>query len=208
MIDTIRGILTEKEVTGVTVEANGVGYAVSIPLSAYERLPASGAEVKLYTHYHVREDAHKLFGFLTKADRELFRQLISVSSVGPKTALGILSKISSEELVKCVALGDPSRLTKVPGIGAKIAQRLIMELRGKVKPSAVRVGAARAPDAAGVRPGTARTTDFGQEASEALLSLGYNDKQVAYAIERVRQTLGGGDDIPVEEWIKKALQVI
>jgi holliday junction DNA helicase RuvA len=204
MIDYVRGILTEKEPAVVTVEAHGVGYKIIIPLSTYERLPAQGAEVKLYTHYHVREDTQKLYGFLTKTERELFRQLIGVSSIGPKTAVGILSKISVDELAKCIALGDPSRLTKIPGIGAKIAQRLIMELRGKI--TATRSG----PSAAAAAPGAEVTSaDTGAEAFEALLSLGYNDKQVAKAIERVRQTITESEqDTPVEEWIKKALQVI
>ncbi len=208
MIEYVRGILTEKEIAGATVEAQGVGYEINIPLSTYERLPALGTEVKLYTHYHIREDAHKLYGFLTKADRELFRQLIGVSSIGPKTALGILSKISSEELVKCVALGDPSRLTKIPGIGAKIAQRLIMELRGKLKLTAAGKQTASADRSPALLRQTDGSPNIGQEAFEALLSLGYNEKQVAHAIERVRQTMGEGKDIPAEEWIKKALQVI
>jgi len=204
MIDYVRGTLTEKEPAVVTIEAHGIGYEIIIPLSTYERLPASGAEVKLYTHYHVREDTQKLYGFLTKTERELFRQLIGVSSIGPKTAVGILSKISVDELAKCIALGDPSRLTKIPGIGAKIAQRLIMELRGKI--TATRSG----PSAAVAAPGAEVTSsDTGAEAFEALLSLGYNDKQVAKAIERVRQTITESEqDIQVEEWIKKALQVI
>jgi holliday junction DNA helicase RuvA len=204
MIDYVRGILTEKEPAVVTIEAHGVGYGIIIPLSTFERLPASGAEVKLYTHYQVREDTQKLYGFLTKTERELFRQLIGVSSIGPKTAIGILSKISVDELAKCIALGDPTRLTKIPGIGAKIAQRLIMELRGKI--TATRSG----PSAAVAAPGAAViSSDTDAEAFEALLSLGYNDKQVAKAIERVRQTITESEqDIQVEEWIKKALQVI
>jgi Holliday junction DNA helicase RuvA len=197
MIGSLRGILIEKEIAGAVVEVNGVGYEINIPFSTYERLPALGEEVKLFTHHHVREDAQKLYGFLTKAERELFRQLIGVSSIGPKTALGILSKISVDELAKCIALGDPSRLTKIPGIGDKIAQRLIMELRGKVTAARGRPFAAPA----------ARSSDTGAEAFEALLSLGYNDKQVAQAIERVRQTITE-EHVPVEEWIKKALQVI
>jgi Holliday junction DNA helicase RuvA len=203
MIDYVRGTLTEKEPAAVAVEASGVGYEVYVPLSTYERLPAQGAEVKLYTHYHVREDAHKLFGFLTKAERELFRQLIGVSSIGPKIAIGILSKISADELARSIALGDPARLTKIPGIGAKIAQRLIMELRGKVTSGRSEPSAAQAaPD------GGPPVSDTGAEAFEALLSLGYNDRQVARAVERVRQTLAADDEVPVEEWIRKALQVI
>jgi Holliday junction DNA helicase RuvA len=205
MIDYVRGTLTEKEPSLVAVETGGVGYEVAVPLSTWERLPAQGKEVKLYTHYHVREDAHKLFGFLTKAERELFRQLIGVSSIGPKTAMGILSKVPADELAKSVALGDPSRLTKIPGIGAKIAQRLIMELRGKVTAPQRGAGVA-VPSPSGAE---APVSDGGAEAFEALLSLGYSDKQVARAVERVRQTLTEEEpDMPVEEWIKKALQVI
>jgi holliday junction DNA helicase RuvA len=204
MIDFVRGKLCEIEPSAVSVEAGGVGYEIIVPLSTGERLPAQGSEVKLYTHYHVREDAHKLYGFLTKTERELFRQLIGVSSVGPKTAVGILSRISADDLARCIALGDPEKLTKIPGIGAKIAQRLIMELRGKV--AAVPRGE---PAAAPASSGTGvPVTDAGAEAFEALLSLGYNDKQVARAIERVRQTLVNEEDVPTEEWIKKALQVI
>jgi Holliday junction DNA helicase RuvA len=207
MIGYVRGTLTEKEPSIVAVEAGGVGYEVNVPLSTYERLPAQGAEVKLYTHYHVREDAHKLYGFLTKTERELFRQLIGVSSIGPKTAMGILSKVSVDELAKSIALGDPSRLTKIPGIGAKIAQRLIMELRGKV--TATPRGGTGTSAAQASSGAEAPVSDTGAEAFEALISLGYNDKQVARAIERVRQALTEEEqDIPVEEWIKKALQVI
>lgn len=200
MIEFIRGTLAEKASATASVEAHGVGYEITIPFSTFERLPAVGEEVKLYTHYHVREDAQKLYGFLTRNERELFRQLIAVSSIGPKTAIGILSRISADDLVKCLTLGDPTRLTKIPGVGAKTAQRLIMELRGKLKiidgDSPVVPSEKSAPV-----PGA------GEEAFEALLSLGYNDKQVARAIERVRQVVNGRDE-PVEEWIRKALQVI
>jgi Holliday junction DNA helicase RuvA len=205
MIDYIRGTLSEKEPGYVTLEANGVGYEIVVPLSALERLPAQGSEVKLHTHHYVREDIQKLYGFLTRQERELFRQLITVSSIGPKTAVGILSKMSVDELIRFVTLGDPSRLTKVPGIGAKTAERLIMELRGKLK--VIGSGGAlqkaetaftQAPAAPGAR----------EEAFEALVSLGYNDKQVSRAIERVGQVMNDAGDNGVEDWIRKALQVI
>jgi Holliday junction DNA helicase RuvA len=205
MIDFIRGVLSEKEPGYVTLEANGVGYEIIIPLSTLERLPAKGSEVKLHTHHHVREDTQKLYGFLTKQERELFRQLIAVSSIGPKTAMGILSKMSVDELVRYVTLGDPSRLTKVPGIGAKTAERLILELRGKLKvtgtggvPQKAEAAFAQTPAAPGAR----------EEAFEALISLGYNDKQVSRAIDRVGQATNDAADYGVEDWIRKALQVI
>ncbi|MGA3051999.1 MAG: Holliday junction branch migration protein RuvA [Chitinispirillaceae bacterium] len=205
MIDFIRGIVAEKELTMASLEANGVGYELLITLSTYEKLPPVGEEAKLFTHFHVREDTQKLYGFLTRAEREIFRQLIGVSSIGPKTAIGILSKISPEDLVKCLALGDPSRLTKIPGVGAKTAERLILELRGKLTTGSFETGEA-AGDMPGGRP-RAAARDAGREAGEALLALGYNEKQVTRAIERVRQ-VAGDKEMPVEEWIRKALQVI
>jgi Holliday junction DNA helicase RuvA len=204
MIDYIRGALTEKQPSLAAVEAHGVGYEINIPFSTYERLPPQGAEVKLYTHYHVREDAQKLYGFLTKTERELFRQLIAVSSIGPKTAMSVLSKVSTDELVQCVSAGDPSKLVKVPGVGAKTADRLIMELRGKLGG----IVAAGPPESGACErgPAGARGSES-DEAFAALIALGYNDKQVGRAVERVRQT-AEGKELPVEEWIKRALQVI
>ncbi|MBN1761376.1 MAG: Holliday junction branch migration protein RuvA, partial [Chitinispirillaceae bacterium] len=132
MIEYIRGILAEKEPGHVTVEAHGVGYGASIPLSTYERLPATGTEVRLLTHYHVREDGHKLFGFFSAEERMIFRQLISVSKIGPKVALNVLSGVSVQDLVASVNRSDPTRLQKISGVGAKTAQRLVMELKGKL----------------------------------------------------------------------------
>ncbi len=204
MIDFIRGIVAEKEFTMASIEANGVGYELLITLSTYEKLPPVGNEAKLFTHFHVREDTQKLYGFLTRAEREIFRQLIGVSSIGPKTAMGILSKISPEEFVKCLAVGDPSRLTKIPGVGAKTAERLIMELHGKIRAGPFEAGTASAIP--GARRGVA-LRGAGNEACEALLSLGYNEKQVVRAIERVRE-VAGDKEMLIEEWIRKALQVI
>lgn len=203
MIDYVRGSLAEKELTQVAVEAHGVGYEVQIPLSTYERLPAVGAEVKLYTHFHVREDTQKLFGFFSKDEREVFRQLIAVSSIGPKTAMSILSKVSVDDLVRSITLGDPTLLGKIPGVGVKTVERLIMELRGKLK---VVPGTASVKEGA-VQTKTSRKIQVNEEAYSALISLGYSEKQVQTAIERVRQTMTD-TEAPVEEWIKKALQVI
>jgi Holliday junction DNA helicase RuvA len=202
MIDYIHGTLSEKEPGGVTVEAHGVGYEIIVPLSTYERLGVTGSEVKIHTHFHVREDTQKLYGFMTKQERELFRQLIGVSSIGPRTAIGVLSKMSVNELVRAVTLGDAAAMTKIPGVGAKTAQRLVMELRGKLKISGIPEHTAGAGT---VEAG--RSIGASEEAFEALVALGYNDKQVARAVERVRQTQGDAA-IGVEEWIKRALQVI
>jgi Holliday junction DNA helicase RuvA len=202
MIDYVRGVLAEKQIAQATVEAGGVGYEILIPFSTFEQLPQPGAEVRLLTHHYVREDMQKLYGFYTAQERELFRQLIAVSSIGPKTALSILSKISVNDLAKCVEIGDPARLTRIPGIGAKTAQRLMVELRGKLT-----VAAGAEQPRAKAKPG-AKQSGSSEEAFEALMSLGYNDKQVVRAIERVNQTIEAGEELPVEEFIKKALQVI
>jgi Holliday junction DNA helicase RuvA len=202
MIDYIRGILGDKEVTHVTIEANGVGYGVGIPLSTYEKLPAPGEDVKLYIHYQVREDAHKLYGFFTKTEKDVFRQLIGITKIGPKVALSVLSGISISDLIQSINASDPSRLEKIPGVGPKTAQRLVLELKGKLGSVSVSTtqNSPRAPihfvNSLGVR----------EEAFEAMVSLGYNDKQVEKALLRVEQTVSA--DAPVEEWIRKALQVI
>lgn len=206
MIEYIRGTLAEKEVTRVAVEAHGVGYAISIPLSTFEQLPDLGADVKLQIHYHVREDAHKLYGFFTKTEKDMFRLLIGITKIGPKVALSVLSGISISDLVQSINTSDPSRLEKIPGVGAKTAQRLVMELKGKVGPS---LSVSSHPQASSgsrnitISKGPVNVRD---EAFEAMISLGYNDKQVSKALARVEQTVAA--DALVEEWIRKALQVI
>jgi len=206
MIDYIRGILSDKEVTHVTIDAHGVGYGVGIPLSTFEMLPDHGAEVKLYIHYQVREDAHKLFGFFTKTEKEMFRQLIGITKIGPKVALSVLSGISINDLIQSINAADPSRLEKIPGVGPKTAQRLVLELKGKLgKGIGSDVSSPRSvmSKSEPVKGGTVLVRD---EAFDAMLSLGYNDKQVLKALSRVEQTVD--NSAPVEEWIRKALQVI
>lgn len=201
MIEYIKGILSEKEVTRVALEAHGVGYAISIPLSTYEKLPETGSDLRLHIHYLVREDAHKLYGFMTKSEREMFRQLISITKIGPKVALSVLSGITISDLVHCINNGDSSRLEKIPGVGQKTAQRLVMELKGKFGPltaSAAPVHSSQTISAA--------TSSIRDEAFAAMISLGYNDKQVQKAFSRVEQTVT--ESAPVEEWIRKALQII
>ena len=204
MIDYLRGILAEKEPGHVTVEANGVGYGASIPLSTYERLPAAGTEVRLLTHYYVREDAHKLFGFFSVEERLIFRQLISVSKIGPKVALNVLSGVSVQDLVTSVNRSDPTRLQKIPGVGAKTAQRLVMELKGKLGISPeLSVETDGAKKAAAAPP---ENTVVKDEVFAAMTALGYNDKQVRRAIDRVAGEIA--DDASVETWIRTILQVI
>ncbi|MCX7726110.1 MAG: Holliday junction branch migration protein RuvA [Chitinispirillaceae bacterium] len=202
MIDYIKGILAYKEIGHITVEANGVGYAITIPLSTYEKLPAVGCETFIYIHYHVREDGHKLFGFSTLEEREVFRDLIGVSKIGPKVAVNILSGIVWKELIECINRGDYLRLEKIPGVGAKTAQRLVMELKGKVGKLAIK----------GVPPPTITQKDnfsypsIKEEVYAAMISLGYTDKQIIKAIEKVEAELK--EEKLVEVWIRKLLQVI
>ncbi len=190
MIDYIRGTVMVKRVGFAAVEAHGVGYAVSIPLSTYERLPAIGNEALLHIHYHVREDGHKLFGFFTPEERAAFRQLIGVSKIGPKVALNVLSGVSIDDLVRSVHRGDPGRLQKIPGVGAKTAERLVMELKGKLG------------TASGIPEETSRTGPAGSGASPvrdevyaAMISLGYHEKQVEKALERVEPLMTGDEPV-------------
>ena len=201
MFEYIRGSLAQKTPAEAVVEAGGVGYSLIIPLSTYEKLPLPGETVRLLCHHYVREDTEKLYGFLSALERDIFRQLIGISNIGPKTAIAILSGITPRELVSCVNKGDASRLRKVPGVGDKTAQRLIVELKGKLSSATVEAetgGTDATSD-------TAHTEDRTQ-AFDAMLSLGYSEKQVQAAFSRVQSVIAA--DAPVEEWIKKALQVI
>ena len=200
MFEYIKGTLQDKTIGEAVVEAGGVGYTLNIPLSTYEKLPEIGREVKILTHHLVREDAEKLFGFFTKSERDLFRQIIGISNIGPKTAMSVLSGVSAETLRECVNASDASRLKKIPGIGEKTAQRLVMELKGKIE------FYRESGESAG--EGVAKPSRRGSrsEAFDAMVSLGYAEKQVQAALSRVESVLDG--EAPTEEWIKKALQVI
>lgn len=134
MIAYLNGVLAEKDISKVVVECAGVGYEVAIPLSTFDRLPAEGEPVKLYTHHEVREDAQLLFGFVSKPEREMFELITTVSGVGPKLALAILSGMTVGDLQLAISQGDAKRLATVKGIGKKTAERLVVELRGKINP--------------------------------------------------------------------------
>lgn len=203
MIDYIRGILADKEIEHVAVEASGVGYSVTIPLSTYEKLPEPGKEVKVFIHYYVREDAVKLYGFASKIEREIFRELIAISKIGPKIALGILSAVSIENLVASVNSADSARLEKIPGIGLKTAQRLVVELKGKL---GMYSSSSTPVSVSTIKRSDGKINNRRDEAFAAMMSLGYNDKQVLKAVTRVEQEIE--EDAPIEEWIKMALQVI
>jgi len=193
MFYSIRGILTKKTPTSVVVEASGIGFLLSIPLSTYGALGDPGQTVDILTHLHVREDALQLFGFATEEERRLFQLLLSVTGIGPKVAQGILSGIPVQEFESAIRNQDVGALVKVPGVGKKTAERLVLELREKI--GEVRPGE-RASVSAGARPAF-------EEAVLALVSLGYKRPQAQDAVQHVLQSQPA---LSVEDTIRKALQ--
>ena len=173
MIGRIAGTLLEKNPPSILVDANGVGYEVDVPMSTLYHLPAPGERVTLLTHLAVREDAHQLYGFATAGERHAFRELIRISGVGARTALAVLSGMSVSELAQAVTLQESGRLTRIPGIGKKTAERLLLELKGKL-------GAAL--DAA---PGSTASGAEGADVLRALLALGYHEREAAAAVRLV-----------------------
>ena len=183
MIGRIHGKLAEKHPPQIVVDVQGVGYEIDVPMSTFYQLPATGAEVSLYTHMVVREDAHQLYGFATEAERHAFRRLLKISGVGARTALSVLSGLSVADLRDAVATQDAGRLTKIPGVGKKTAERLLLELRDKLDTVS---GAA-----AGVTKGDGEAGDV----INALLALGYNEREARWAIERLPAGLAVADGI-------------
>lgn len=169
MIGRIEGRLLEKNPPGILVDANGVGYEIDVPMSTFYQLPAISERVTLLTHLTVREDAHQLYGFATNSERAAFRELIKISGVGARTALAVLSGLSVTELAQTITLQESARLTRVPGIGKKTAERLLLELKGKL----------------GADLGTAKTSAASHAATDvirALLALGYNEREANAAV--------------------------
>lgn len=186
MIGYLRGTLAHKDPPQLVVEVAGVGYEVEAPMSTWSRLPDIGQAVQLRTHLVIREDQHLLFGFITEAERALFRDLLKVNGVGARIALAILSGISVDGLVRCVQVQDSAALTKVPGVGRKTAERLIVELRDRVE-KMVAGGAATGANAAGASlPGTPEG-----EVLDALLALGYKATEARRMVEQAAAAGGG-----------------
>ena len=182
MIGRLTGTLAQKSPPQVLIDVNGVGYEVDVPMSSFYNLPTLGERVTLLTHFIVREDAQLLFGFLTAEERATFRQLIKISGIGPRMALGLLSGLSVAELAQAVAQQQAARLVKVPGIGKKTAERLLLELKGKLAPDLGQAGAAIASDA---------QVDIVQ----ALIALGYSEKDAAAALKLLPADVGVSDGI-------------
>ena len=195
MIAYIHGTIAEKSPTRIVVDVNGLGYEIHIPVSTYEKLPAAGERIRLLTYLHVREDILQLYGFGSEEQRALFLELISISGIGPRTALGVLSKVSVSDFTAAVLNENFSLLTQIPGIGKKTAQRLVMELKDKLQ--------------RGVEPITSsswQSLNVAEEAVLALVSLGYRQIE---AQKLVNQVLAAEKQVPsVESLIKKALQTV
>jgi holliday junction DNA helicase RuvA len=190
MIGRITGVLLEKRPPMVLLDVHGLGYEIDVPMSTFYNLPAAGERVTLHTHHVVREDGHFLFGFATEGERQVFRQLLKISGVGARTALSVLSGLSVHDLRQAVAAQDSGRLVKIPGIGKKTAERLLLELRDKLEVLAVAPGGAPAPGAAD------------SDVLNALLALGYNEREAAWAIKQLSAGLS------VSEGIRQALKLL
>ncbi len=184
MIGRITGKLLEKHPPLILVDVNGVGYEMDVPMSTYYVLPATGESVSLYTHLSIREDAHVLYGFSTLEERKVFRQLLRISGVGPKLALSVLSGLSIAELAGAVQSGESGRLVRIPGVGKKTAERLVLELRDKLEGPAV--------------------IPFGGKSDvlNALVALGYSEKEASGAVSRIDPNLS------TEEGIRAGLRML
>jgi Holliday junction DNA helicase RuvA len=183
MIGKLTGTLLEKNPPQILLDCHGVGYEVDVPMSTFYLLPASGEKVSLLTHFVVREDAQILYGFATPAERDAFRQLIKISGVGPRTALSVLSGLSVNDLAQAVSTQETGRIVKVPGIGKKTAERLLLELKGKLGVDL------------GLPAGGAARSDAQADIQQALMALGYNEKDAAAALKSLPADVGVADGI-------------
>lgn len=200
MIAYIKGVLEEIKTGAVVIDNNGIGYEISVPDSLLNELPVIGDEMKIYTYLHVREDVMQLFGFLEKSDVDMFRLLITVSGIGPKGALGILSVLSSEDLRFAILAGDVKTISSAPGIGKKTAEKAILELKDKVKlEDTFETKLEKTQKKEQNSTSLAR-----QEAAEALVALGYNQSEALKAIRKVDMTA----DMNTETLLKLALKNI
>ena len=185
MIGRIVGTLVEKQPPKILIDAGGVGYEIDVPMSTLYNLPAVGQKVTLLTQLIVREDAHLLYGFSTGSERDAFRQLLRISGVGARIALAVLSGLTVAELVEAVTLQETARLTRIPGVGKKTAERLLLELKGKLGADIPITTASGA-----VRPAAS-----GSDVLQALLSLGYNEREALGAIKLLPEGLAVTDAI-------------
>ena len=201
MFSYIRGSLAEVYGDRIVIETGDIGYDISVPLSVIEKLPSIGSELKVYTYLQVKEDVLSLFGFLNRHDLEMFRQLIGVNGIGPKGALGILSALSPDSLRMAIISGDAKSISRAPGVGAKTAQRIILDLKDKVKSEDIleEVFAENIPDAGMSQAGAAA-----REAVDALVALGYSSMEAAKAVKKVEVT----GNMTAEDILKASLKYL
>ena len=195
MIGSLRGRLLQKTPPMLLVDVQGVGYEVEAPMSTFYQLPENGQEIHLYTHLTVRDDAHLLFGFATEREQQMFRTLIKVNGVGPKMALTILSGIEAEDFARCIREADIGRLTRLPGVGKKTAERLIVEMRDRLKDMHIpetRAGIHIQPETSASRI---------EDAISALIALGYKPQEASRHVHAVAL-----DDMSSEDIIREALK--
>ncbi|HEY8539440.1 MAG TPA: Holliday junction branch migration protein RuvA [Steroidobacteraceae bacterium] len=195
MIGFLRGRIIAKQPPGLVIEVGGVGYEVEAPMSTFYGLPPIGAEVQLFTHLVVREDAHILFGFATERERRLFRELLKVSNVGPKLALALLSGMSVENFLLCIEAQDVDALVRIPGVGRKTAERLLIEMKDRIKSLGELPGVTSLPSALEAPSGAQA------EAFSALIALGYKPAEVTRLMKAVDASVQ-----TTEEIIRRALQ--
>lgn len=201
MISYVKGALADKSGDRIVVEAGPVGLGIYVPLSVLEVLPPLGEEVKIYTYLQVREDDLSLYGFLNRQDLEMFKQLIGVNGIGPKGALGILSALRPDDLRLAILTGDAKAISKAPGVGAKTAQRIILDLKDKVSAEEMLAGIAGMEEE---RTAVPLTKEAGREAVEALVALGYSNLEASKAVKSVQIT----DDMDAEAVLKASLKFL
>jgi holliday junction DNA helicase RuvA len=194
MIGRLRGTLLVKQPPQLLIEVAGVGYELEAPMSTFYDLPDVGREVMLHTHLQIKEDAHSLYGFLSDSERGMFRTLLKISGIGAKTALAVLSGASADEFARLIQTGDITALTRIPGIGKKTAERMIVELKDKL-------GGFVGTGLSGFKGTTPVPADPLSEATVALISLGYKPNEVQILLKKIDT-----EGLPAEELIRKALQ--
>lgn len=197
MIGRLRGTLAEKQPPHLILDVNGVGYELEVPMTTLYRLPSSGEPVTLHTHLVVREDAHLLYGFFEKRERELFRELIRLNGVGPKLALALMSGLEVDELVRCVQAQDTSTLVKIPGVGKKTAERLLVELKDRFKAWETMPSISTLV----VEPLNAKVSSAESDALSALISLGFKPQEASRAVAAIKE-----EGLSSEELIRRALK--
>lgn len=198
MIGRLRGMLLEKKAPRLLLDVSGVGYEVDAPMSTFYNLPETGNEVILHTHLVVREDSHTLFGFFSESERSMFRSLIKISGVGAKLAITILSGISVDDFITCVEHQDAVALTRLPGVGKKTAERLIIEMKDRIKT----LEGASSADAGRIHPVSGDRENPTEDAVSALIALGYKPQDASQMVRGIDKE----PDMPSQEIIRLALQ--